>query len=228
MAIFVQLDLLEDQRKMILSQRAFTIQCCWRRYQCRRHHSRQRSATLIQAGNLLKASSGNAEQTGAIWIREKKRVTQNSITRCVSPCSHFLCLLVLTSLSGQKEVAGRACVYLLGCWQSMKHIWLTIRNKKSPRFWNTAAKHFRWTHMVLKWFMLSAVVRSWLVRRKVKRWDRAAAVIQDTWKKWKVRSRRVTFVVRILHHIWLISETYNGIGDECDGWMTCILFPFLC
>uniref|UniRef100_H3CT18 Myosin XIX n=1 Tax=Tetraodon nigroviridis TaxID=99883 RepID=H3CT18_TETNG len=72
------LDLLEDQRRMILSQRAFTIQCCWRRYQSRRRRSRQISATLIQAA-----------------------------------------------------------------------------------------------------------VRSWLVRRKVKRWDSAAAVIQSTWKKWK-------------------------------------------
>lgn len=59
--------------------------------------------------------------------------------------------------------------------------------------------------------MFSAAVRSWLVRRKVKRWDRAAAVIQGTWKKWKVRFRGViifnTFVVRILHQICLISET---------------------
>lgn len=54
-AFVLQLDLLEDQRKKILSQCAFTIQCCWRRYQCRRHHTRQQSATLIQAGKLLVA-----------------------------------------------------------------------------------------------------------------------------------------------------------------------------
>ncbi|XP_049896083.1 unconventional myosin-XIX [Epinephelus moara] len=43
------LDLLEDQRKKILSQCAFSIQCCWRRRQHRRRRARQQSATLIQA-----------------------------------------------------------------------------------------------------------------------------------------------------------------------------------
>ncbi|XP_030293341.1 unconventional myosin-XIX [Sparus aurata] len=43
------LDLLEGQRKMILSQSAFTIQCCWLRYQCRRRNVCRQSATLIQA-----------------------------------------------------------------------------------------------------------------------------------------------------------------------------------
>ncbi|XP_037324043.2 unconventional myosin-XIX [Pungitius pungitius] len=45
----LMLDPLEDQRKKILSQCAFSIQCCWLRYQRRRRHARQRSATLIQA-----------------------------------------------------------------------------------------------------------------------------------------------------------------------------------
>lgn len=48
-----QLDLLEDQRKKILSRCAFSIQCCWLRYQRRIRHIRQQSATLIQAGKLL-------------------------------------------------------------------------------------------------------------------------------------------------------------------------------
>ncbi|XP_059208280.1 unconventional myosin-XIX [Centropristis striata] len=43
------LDLLEDQRKKILSQCAFSIQCCWLRYRCRRRRARQQSATVIQA-----------------------------------------------------------------------------------------------------------------------------------------------------------------------------------
>ncbi|CAN9501609.1 unnamed protein product [Ophioblennius macclurei] len=43
------LDLLEDQRRKILSQCAFSIQCCWRRYLRRRRHARRQSATLIQA-----------------------------------------------------------------------------------------------------------------------------------------------------------------------------------
>ncbi|KAM8900362.1 unconventional myosin-XIX [Spinachia spinachia] len=45
----LMLDPLEDQRKNILSQCAFSIQCCWLRYQRCRRHARQRSATLIQA-----------------------------------------------------------------------------------------------------------------------------------------------------------------------------------
>ncbi|XP_022062784.2 unconventional myosin-XIX [Acanthochromis polyacanthus] len=72
------LDLLEDQRKKILSQCAFSIQCCWLRYQRRRRHTRRQSATLIQAA-----------------------------------------------------------------------------------------------------------VRSWLVRKRVRRWNRAAGVIQNKWKKWR-------------------------------------------
>lgn len=72
------LDLLEDQRNKILSRCAFSIQCCWRRYQRRRRRARQQSAALIQAA-----------------------------------------------------------------------------------------------------------VRSWLVRRQVQRWNRSAAVIQSTWRKWR-------------------------------------------
>ncbi|XP_077361050.1 unconventional myosin-XIX isoform X1 [Festucalex cinctus] len=43
------LDLLEDQRKKILSKCAFCIQCCWIRYQHRKRQERRHSATLIQA-----------------------------------------------------------------------------------------------------------------------------------------------------------------------------------
>uniref|UniRef100_UPI0037E7970E unconventional myosin-XIX n=1 Tax=Semicossyphus pulcher TaxID=241346 RepID=UPI0037E7970E len=43
------LDLLEDQRKKILSRCAFSIQCCWLRHQRRKRRARQRSAILIQA-----------------------------------------------------------------------------------------------------------------------------------------------------------------------------------
>ncbi|XP_041657882.1 unconventional myosin-XIX [Cheilinus undulatus] len=45
----LMLDLLEDQRKKVLSRYAFSIQCCWRRYQRRKKHTRQQSAILIQA-----------------------------------------------------------------------------------------------------------------------------------------------------------------------------------
>ncbi|XP_053703994.1 unconventional myosin-XIX [Synchiropus splendidus] len=43
------LDFLEDQRKNILSQCAFCIQCCWLRFQRRKQNTRRQSATLIQA-----------------------------------------------------------------------------------------------------------------------------------------------------------------------------------
>ncbi|XP_051903351.1 unconventional myosin-XIX [Hippocampus zosterae] len=72
------LDLLEDQRKKILSKCAFCIQCCWMRYRRRKRLERRHSATLIQAA-----------------------------------------------------------------------------------------------------------VRSWLVRRRIQRWDRAAALIQKSWRKWR-------------------------------------------
>ncbi|XP_071386013.1 unconventional myosin-XIX [Centroberyx affinis] len=43
------LEFLEDQRKKILSQRAFSIQCCWRRHQRHRRLARRRAATQVQA-----------------------------------------------------------------------------------------------------------------------------------------------------------------------------------
>ncbi|KAM4620654.1 unconventional myosin-XIX [Polymixia lowei] len=43
------LELLENRRKNVLSQKAFCIQCCWRRYQHRRRHAQRQAATLIQA-----------------------------------------------------------------------------------------------------------------------------------------------------------------------------------
>ncbi|KAM9385436.1 unconventional myosin-XIX [Pholidichthys leucotaenia] len=78
------LDFLEVQRKKILSQSAFFIQCCWRRYQRHRRHTHRHSATLIQAA-----------------------------------------------------------------------------------------------------------VRSWLVRKKVRRWNRAAGIIQNSWKKWRALLKSV-------------------------------------
>ncbi|KAM6983429.1 LOW QUALITY PROTEIN: unconventional myosin-XIX [Tautogolabrus adspersus] len=45
----LMLDLLEDQRKKILSRCAFSIQCCWLRYLRRKRRARQQSAILIQA-----------------------------------------------------------------------------------------------------------------------------------------------------------------------------------
>lgn len=45
----VMLELLEEQRYRVRSQKAFSIQCCWRRYQCRQRAIRTKCATFIQA-----------------------------------------------------------------------------------------------------------------------------------------------------------------------------------
>uniref|UniRef100_A0A673ZTY7 Myosin XIX n=1 Tax=Salmo trutta TaxID=8032 RepID=A0A673ZTY7_SALTR len=44
------LELLEEHRNRVCSQRAFSIQCCWHRYKQRRRHAMRRAVTLIQAG----------------------------------------------------------------------------------------------------------------------------------------------------------------------------------
>lgn len=94
-AVVVQLNLLEDQRKRILSQCAFTIQCCWQRYRCRRRRCRQRSATLIQAGNLISASSGSAEQH--YWM-------------CVALFPFSVCWFWPRCLANRKQLAERVCI----------------------------------------------------------------------------------------------------------------------
>ncbi|KAF4073002.1 hypothetical protein AMELA_G00253940 [Ameiurus melas] len=45
----VMLELLEEQRYRVRSQKAFSIQCCWRRHQCRQRAIRTKCATFIQA-----------------------------------------------------------------------------------------------------------------------------------------------------------------------------------
>lgn len=47
-----QLELLEEHRAKVRSQKAFTIQCYWRKYQKRKREARRRAATLIQAGTV--------------------------------------------------------------------------------------------------------------------------------------------------------------------------------
>ncbi|XP_039517500.1 unconventional myosin-XIX-like [Pimephales promelas] len=44
------LEMLEDRRNRVRSQKAFCIQCCWRRYQQHQRSLRTRAATRIQAG----------------------------------------------------------------------------------------------------------------------------------------------------------------------------------
>lgn len=85
LAVVSQLDLLEDQRKEILSRCAFSIQCCWRRYQRRRHHTRQRSATLIQAGKLKMTRPGTNEWQSSVapaWLSARQEPAGRVCTQC--------------------------------------------------------------------------------------------------------------------------------------------------
>lgn len=47
---FLQLELLEERRSRVRSQKAFSIQCCWHRHQRRQRAIRTKCATCIQAG----------------------------------------------------------------------------------------------------------------------------------------------------------------------------------
>ncbi|XP_052454502.1 unconventional myosin-XIX [Carassius gibelio] len=44
------LEMLEEHRNRVLSQKAFCIQCCWRRHQTRQHNLKRQAATRLQAG----------------------------------------------------------------------------------------------------------------------------------------------------------------------------------
>lgn len=50
----LQLELLEARRAEVLNEKAFCIQCCWRRFKEKKTAKEKRSATLIQAGDLLR------------------------------------------------------------------------------------------------------------------------------------------------------------------------------
>uniref|UniRef100_A0A8C9XSX0 Myosin XIX n=1 Tax=Sander lucioperca TaxID=283035 RepID=A0A8C9XSX0_SANLU len=95
-AVVSQLDLLEDQRKKILSQCAFSIQCCWQRYQRRRCHARQQSATLIQAALrswLVRRRVQRWNRAAAViqntWRKWRVRFGKNTY--------HILCFLAHSS-----------------------------------------------------------------------------------------------------------------------------------
>ncbi|XP_026099029.1 unconventional myosin-XIX-like [Carassius auratus] len=44
------LEMLEEHRNRVRSQKAFCIQCCWRRHQTRQHNLKRQAATRLQAG----------------------------------------------------------------------------------------------------------------------------------------------------------------------------------
>lgn len=50
----VQLEQLEARRAEVLNEKAFCIQCCWRRFKQKKLAKERWSATVIQAGNLVR------------------------------------------------------------------------------------------------------------------------------------------------------------------------------
>uniref|UniRef100_A0A8B9UM68 Unconventional myosin-XIX n=1 Tax=Anas zonorhyncha TaxID=75864 RepID=A0A8B9UM68_9AVES len=56
------LEQLEAKRAEVLNEKAFCIQCCWRRFKQKKLEKERRSATLIQAGNLMRVWLGIMQQ----------------------------------------------------------------------------------------------------------------------------------------------------------------------
>ncbi|XP_049598684.1 unconventional myosin-XIX [Syngnathus scovelli] len=78
----------------------------------------------------------------------------------------FLTQLMLDLLEDwRKKILSKCAICIQCCW---------IRYQRHKR-------HER-RHSAT---VIQAAVRSWLVRRQVQRWDRAAALIQKSWKKWR-------------------------------------------
>lgn len=50
----MQLEQLEARRAAVLNEKAFCIQCCWRRFKQKKLAKERWSATVIQAGNSLR------------------------------------------------------------------------------------------------------------------------------------------------------------------------------
>uniref|UniRef100_A0A8C2Z1I8 Myosin XIX n=1 Tax=Cyclopterus lumpus TaxID=8103 RepID=A0A8C2Z1I8_CYCLU len=83
-AVVSQLDLLEDQRKKILSQCAFTIQCCWLKHRRRRHHARHQSIickVFLFLWQALLKSLAEAELDDAEDLAEEDLPVLNPVIR---------------------------------------------------------------------------------------------------------------------------------------------------
>ncbi|XP_070838558.1 unconventional myosin-XIX [Chaetodon trifascialis] len=78
----------------------------------------------------------------------------------------FLTQLMLDLLEDQRKKIRSRCAFSIQC------CWLRYRRRRRRARQQSAA-------------LIQAAVRSWLVRRQVQRWNRAASVIQSTWKKWR-------------------------------------------
>ncbi|XP_072266329.1 unconventional myosin-XIX [Pyxicephalus adspersus] len=65
------IDLLEKQRERVFSQRAFCIQCCWRRYRQRKLARQRRAATAIQADSAVHSFSHKYFEDFLHFLKEK-------------------------------------------------------------------------------------------------------------------------------------------------------------
>ncbi|CAM9336089.1 unnamed protein product [Lampetra planeri] len=70
------LRLLEDQRKNILSQCAFTIQCCWMRFQLRRRRARRQSATPDPSSRAVLACQERGTEVGPSRVRHPEHLEE--------------------------------------------------------------------------------------------------------------------------------------------------------
>ncbi|KAM9728570.1 unconventional myosin-XIX isoform 1-T1 [Menidia menidia] len=78
----------------------------------------------------------------------------------------FLTQAMLDILEGQRrKVRSQSAFIIQCCWMRYQRRRRLTRRKSAT--------------------LIQAAVRSWLVRKQVQRWNRAAAVIQTTWKKWR-------------------------------------------
>ncbi|KAL3042377.1 hypothetical protein OYC64_020342 [Pagothenia borchgrevinki] len=78
----------------------------------------------------------------------------------------FLTQLMLDFLEYQRKKVLCQCAFSIQC------CWLRYQRRRRCARLLSATR-------------IQAVVRSWLVRRQLQRWNRAAAVIQNTWRMWR-------------------------------------------
>ncbi|XP_010795097.1 unconventional myosin-XIX-like, partial [Notothenia coriiceps] len=86
----------------------------------------------------------------------------------------FLTQLMLDFLEYQRKKVLCQCAFSIQC------CWLRYQRRRRCARLLSATR-------------IQAVVRSWLVRRQLQRWNRAAAVIQNTWRMWRVRFEKNTY-----------------------------------
>uniref|UniRef100_A0A665TIL2 Myosin motor domain-containing protein n=1 Tax=Echeneis naucrates TaxID=173247 RepID=A0A665TIL2_ECHNA len=78
----------------------------------------------------------------------------------------FLTQSMVNLLEDQRNKILSQCAFVIQC------CWLRYQRRRRQARRKSAT-------------LIQAAVRSWLVRKQVQRWNRAATVIQDTWRKWK-------------------------------------------